>query len=341
MTTVVVPTTTQEVRLASHATVGVSLDNFTVVDTELAPPGPGEVLVRNQYLQISAVMKDLMKSDADLPMPLFQVGARLWGGAVGTVVGSNSPLLKPGDLVANTDGWRTYSVGPAEQYFKLDASMYPGPTYFLGQGPTAYHGMVDIAEVGEDDVVFVSGAAGGVGSLAGQIAKCRGAKKVIGSAGSKAKVEYLVDELGYDAAFDYHDGSVDENLRALAPDGITVFFDTVGGEQFEAAVQVAAPGARFALCGALAGQVGDVQGAFPRLDLMTAIVRQLVIKPFSTYHTPEQIWAWNQHFSQWLGEGRFVFPHTVVEGGLAAAPRALIDSLGGVYRGAVLVKLSE
>ncbi|MFJ2741708.1 zinc-binding dehydrogenase [Streptomyces sp. NPDC087440] len=334
------PAKSREVRIAAHPDGPLTPAHFELVTTEVTPPADGEVLVRNDYLQITAVMQDLMKPEPDLPMPAYQVGARLWGGAVGTVVASKSPDLAPGDLVESMDGFGEYSTAPADQFHKLDKDVFPSPVHYLTQGPTAYHGMVDVAEVGEGDTVFVSGAAGGVGSLAGQIAKARGAKRVIGAAGSRAKVDYLVNELGYDAAFDYHDGPVLDRLRELAPDGIDVFFDTVGGEQFEAAVQVAAQGARFALCGALSGQVGDVQGAFPRLDVMTAIVRQIVIRPFATYHTPEQITAWNTHFAQWLGEGKFVLPHTLVEGGVDAAPQALIDLLAGTYRGNVVVKLS-
>lgn len=212
--------------------------------------------------------------------------------------------------------------------------------HFLSQGPTAYYGIAEIAKVGAGDVVFVSGAAGGVGSLAGQIARCRGAAKVIGSAGSQAKVDYLVNELGYDAAFDYHDGPTLNHLRRLAPAGITVYFDNVGGEQYFAAVQAAAPGARFAVCGALSTQIGDHAERFPAPDLTAANTKGIDVLPFSTYHTPEQIAAWTEHFSQWLGEGRFVFPHTIAEGGIRQAPQALISLLDGAYRGNVSVQIS-
>ncbi|OLZ71640.1 NADP-dependent oxidoreductase [Streptomyces sp. IMTB 2501] len=341
MITPKIPAKCLEVRLAKHLEGPLTLDHFDVVEADLAEPADGEVVVRNDFMQLTAVMQDLMTPHPDLPMPPYQVGQRLWGGGIGTVVQSNSPDLAVGDLVQNMDGWAEYSVGPAGQYYKADPTLYPSPEYYLTQGPTAYHGIADVAEVGESDVVFVSGAAGGVGSLAGQIAKCRGAKRVIGSAGSKAKVEYLVNELGYDAAFDYHDGPVVDRLRELAPDGINVFFDTVGGEQFEAAVQVAAQDARFALCGALSGQVGNSEGAFPRLDIMTAIVRQIVLRPYATFHTPEQIWAWHQHFSQWLKEGKFVLPGTTLKGGLSEAPAGLLNLLAGKYQGNVVVKLSE
>jgi NADPH-dependent curcumin reductase CurA len=338
----VLPAKAREIRLAHYITGQLTQDDFKMVDVKLARPSDGEVAVRNEFMQVAPAMRDLMKEETGLPMmPGYRAGERMWAGAIGAVVRSKSPDLAVGDLVMSMDGWGDYSVGPASNYYKVDPTWYPGPEYFLSQGPTAYHGMVDVAESGDGDVVFVSGAAGGVGSLAGQIAKCRGAKQVIGSAGSAAKVEYLVNELGYDAAFDYHDGPILDHLTKLAPDGITVFFDTVGGAQFEAAVQAAAPGARFALCGTLSAQSGDELGAFPRLDIMTAIVRQIVIRPFSTYHTPEQIMAWHQHFSQWLQEKRFVFPHEIVKGGLSAAPGALIGLIRGQYRGNVMVKLSD
>ncbi|GHB12030.1 MULTISPECIES: MDR family NADP-dependent oxidoreductase [Streptomyces] len=339
MTTEEIPAKAKEVRLAARPDGALTLAAFEVVEVEVPEPAEGEVVVRTDYLQLTAVMQDLMKPEPNLPMPGYQVGETLWGGGVGTVVASNSPDLAVGDTVQNMGGFRAYTVGPAGEHWKLDPTAFPSPLHHLTQGVTAYHGIVDIAEVKDGDTVFVSGAAGGVGSLAGQIAKLQGAKRVIGAAGSKAKVEYLVNTLGYDAAFDYHDGPVVDRLRELAPDGIDVFFDTVGGEQFEAAVQAAAPNARFALCGALAGQVGESIGAFPRLDVMTSIVKQISIRPFSTYHTPEQIWAWNSAFAAWTAEGRFVLPQTLVEGGHDAAPQALIDLLGGKFTGNVVVKI--
>ncbi|QGV77516.1 MDR family NADP-dependent oxidoreductase [Streptomyces ficellus] len=334
-----IPAKAREIRLAKHLEGALTPDHFDLVDVEVPEPGPGEVVVRMDHLGVAAAYQDLMRTDCQLPLPPYQVGARIGGGETGTVVASNSPDLAVGDLVQSMTGWCEYSVGPASSYFKLPAGLFPSTSYFLCQGPTAYYGMADMARAGEGDVVFVSGAAGGVGSLAGQIAKCRGAARVIGSAGSKEKVAYLVDELGFDAAFDYHDGPVADRLAELAPEGIDVFFDNVGGEQFEAALQAARPHARFALCGALSVQNGAGQASFPRFDLMTAITRHVELRPFACYHTPEQIGAWIQHFATWLGEGRFVFPQTVVEGGIEAAPEALLSLLKGAYRGNVSVAL--
>jgi NADPH-dependent curcumin reductase CurA len=328
------------IALRRHPEGRVKVDDLKLVHAEISDDlAEGAVLVKNDFMQVTAVMADLMDASPDLPMPPYLPDQPLWGAAVGTVIASRNDKYTPGDVVSHMSGWRNSFVSDGSDLWPLAEGAYPEAYYSLNQGPTAYHGMVDVAEVGDGDVVFVSGAAGGVGSLAGQIAKRRGAKKVIGSAGTEEKVRYLVDVLGFDAAFNYKDGPVADQLRAQAPEGIDVFFDTVGGEQFEAAVPNAAQGARFALCGALSGQIGDSLGAFPRLDVMTAIVRQIKILPFATYHTPEQIWAWTQNYMQWLNEGKFVFPHTLIDGGLAAAPQALMDLLAGKHRGNVIVRL--
>jgi len=150
-----------------------------------------------------------------------------------------------------------------------------------------------------------------------------------------------VSECGFDAVFDYHDGPVADLLREHAPDGITVFFDIVGGDQFEAAVAVAAPFARFALCGALSGQFGRAgDGARPKLDLWACFPKQLTLRGFATYHTADQIEDWNNQFSAWLREGRITFPHTVVPGSVADLPASFVSLLNREYSGNVMAQLS-
>lgn len=327
---------TREIRLAAQIPGVPTLDHFAVAETEV----DGEVLVRTDQVGLAATYLELMRADCTLPVPAWQPGRRVGVAATGTVVRSDSPELAVGDLVRSMAGWSEYSAGPAAGYVKLDRGLFADPGYHLGQGPTAYYGMADVAAVGEGDVVFVSGAAGGVGSLAGQIARCLGAARVIGSAGSPAKVDYLVDELGYDAAFDYHDGSAADRLGELAPEGISVFFDVVGGEQYDAALQAARPGARFALCGSLSSQLGNAAERFPKPDRAAAEAKGIELLPFSCHHTPDQIAAWREHFSAWLGEGRFIYPQTVVEGGIEDVPRAFLSLLQGSYRGNVSVRLS-
>jgi NADPH-dependent curcumin reductase CurA len=300
----------------------------------------GEVRVRTDAMQVAVAMADLMREDPGLPMPPYAVEEPLWGPAVGTVVESRGEM-PVGTVVSHMSGWREEAVGSASSFRPVPMDRLPSAEHALNQGVTAYHGMVDVARVGAGDVVFVTGAAGGVGALAGQIARARGASTVIGSTGSPEKAAYLVGELGFDAAIVHRDEDVLGRLRELAPDGIDVLFDTVAGPQLEAAVQAAAHGARFALCGALAGQVGGGDGGHPRLDVMTAIVKELEIRPFSTRHTPEQVRAWEEHYAAWLWEGRIVFPRTVVEGGLTAAPGALDGLLRGDSRGNVIVRMSR
>ncbi|MFF1568227.1 zinc-binding dehydrogenase [Streptomyces sp. NPDC058293] len=327
---------TREIQLTAQITGTPTRDHFTVTKTEV----DGQVLVRTDQIGLAATYLELMRADCTIPVPAWQPGQRVGVAAIGTVVRSESPELDVGDLVQSMTGWSEYSAGPADSYLKLDRELFADPGYYLGQGPTAYYGMAEVAAVGEGDVVFVSGAAGGVGSLAGQIAKCLGAARVIGSAGSPAKADYLVNELGYDAAFDYHDGPTAERLRELAPQGISVFFDVVGGEQYQGALHAARPGARFALCGSLSSQLGGAAQRFPQPDRAAAEAKGVELLPFSCYHRPDQIAAWREHFSSWLDEGRFVYPQTVVEGGIEDVPQAFLSLLQGSYQGNVSVRLS-
>ncbi|MGW6753689.1 zinc-binding dehydrogenase [Streptomyces sp. NPDC055006] len=327
---------TREIQLTAQITGTPTPDHFTVVKTEV----DGEVLVRTDQIGLAATYLELMRADCTIPVPAWQPGQRVGVAAIGTVVRSDSPELEAGDLVQSMTGWSEYSAGPADSYLKLDRALFADPGYHLGQGPTAYYGLAEVAAVGEGDVVFVSGAAGGVGSLAGQIAKCLGAARVIGSAGSPAKADYLVNELGYDAAFDYHDGPTADRLEELVPEGISVFFDVVGGEQYQGALHAARPGARFALCGSLSSQLGGAAQRFPQPDRAAAEAKGVELLPFSCHHTPDQIAAWREHFSSWLDEGRFVYPQTVVAGGIEDVPQAFLSLLQGSYQGNVSVRLS-
>ncbi|MFG2525194.1 MDR family NADP-dependent oxidoreductase [Streptomyces sp. NPDC048527] len=288
---------------------------------------------------LAATYLELMRADCTIPVSAWQPGQRVGVAAIGTAIRSDSPDLEVSDLAQSMTGWSQYSAGPAGSYLKLDRDLFADPGCHLGQGPTAYYGMADVAPVGEGDVVFISGAAGGVGSLAGQIAKCLGAARVIGSAGSPAKADYLVNELGYDAAFDYHGGPAAQRLKEFAPEGISVFFDIVGGEQYDAALQAARPGARFGLCGFLSSQLGDASDRSPQPDRTAAEAKGIELLPFSCHHTPDQIAAWREHFSTWLSQGRFVYPQTVLEGRIEDVPQAFLSLLQGSYRGNVSVRL--
>lgn len=300
----------------------------------------GEVRVRNLFQQIVAVNAELLFESPGLPLPSFEIGQPIYGSAIGEVLESRADL-PVGTVVYHSLGWREVTTLPAADAFPVPVQAFPGPEYMLTQGVTSYHGIVDIAEVRHGDVVLVSGAAGGVGSVAGQVAKAQGADLVIGVAGGSEKCQYIIDELGFDAAIDYKNEDFHARLDALAPNGISVLFDTVGGAQFEAAQQHAAFGARFALCGALAGQIGGGHGGHPRLDIMNAIVREIQIRPFTTMHTPDQLQAWFSHYIPWLADGTLTFPHTLLEGNLDRAIAALDELLAGAHHGNIIVKLTD
>jgi NADPH-dependent curcumin reductase CurA len=304
-------------------------------------PAAGQVRVQNLFQQVIAANGDLMFETSQIPAPVFRVGEPIYGSAIGRVVESRADDLPVGTVVLHMSGWREDSILAPGEAFPVPDDVFPGPEYLLNQGVPAYHGIVDVAAVGEGDVVLVSGAAGGVGSMAAQIAKARGAASVIGIAGGPEKAHYLVDGLGLDAAIDHHNDDLDDRLTELAPDGITAFFDTTGGPQFEAALRHTAFGARFALCGTLAGQVAGGDGGHPRLDIMTAIAHQVQIRPFTTKHTPEQIQAWNTHYAQWYAEGRITFARTLLEGDLQRVITAQDELLAGVHRGNIIVRLAR
>jgi NADPH-dependent curcumin reductase CurA len=271
-------------------------------------------------------------------VPPFGLGEPLYGGAVGTVVASRADGFAEGDTVLHQLGWREYSVLPRKQARRVDASGVP-ESAFLGvlgmPGLTAYVGLLDIAALREGDVVFVSGAAGAVGSLAGQIAKLRG-HTVIGSAGSPEKVAHVRDELGFDAAFDYHDG-VHKQLRAAAPDGIDVYFDNVGGEHLEAAIGVLNTYGRVALCGGISGYNEPVPG--PR-NMMLAVGKRLTLRGFIILDHADRHGAFIEEVGAWVRDGRVKFRETVVDGGIEAAPQAFIDLLRGANVGKMLVRLA-
>jgi NADPH-dependent curcumin reductase CurA len=256
------------------------------------------------------------------------------------VIASEDPSLASGDTVMHGLGWREYALAPASAVRKVDTELAPAQAYLgvLGMpGLTAYAGLLDVAGLREDDVVFVSGAAGAVGGLAGQIAKQRG-HRVIGSAGSPEKVAHVVDELGFDAAFDYHDGPVAEQLAKAAPDGIDVYFDNVGGEHLEAAIGSLRRYGRVAMCGAISQYNASEPAPGPR-NLALAVGKRLTLRGFIVGDHGHLRDDFVREVGTWLSEGRIHHRETVVEG-LEHAPDAFIALLRGANTGKMLVKLS-
>ncbi|MFF1869803.1 NADP-dependent oxidoreductase [Streptomyces sp. CB03911] len=336
------PRTTREVRLAGVPEGLPRPEHFTLVRTPPPTPGPDQVLIRNRYFLVFPGLLTLIGGDLEgLPLPTLRPGDALIGPAVGEVVAAppGSPL-RIGDTVSHLLGWREYALAEAAGCTPLDDTL-PDPVAYLSPGSAAYGALTRLAEVRAGDTVLVTGAAGAVGSLAGQIARLLGAARVIGSTGSPAKAERLVSELGYDAVLLRGAGPLAAQLAQAAPEGIDVLLDNVAGEHLVAALGAARQGARFALVGTLSGQASAQRtgsGAPVEIDAFRLLVKGVSLRGYNGADHPEVAQEWTGRFGAWLRSGEIRFPHVRIAG-IDRAPQALRDMIGGKHFGAVVVEL--
>ncbi|MBO4206044.1 NADP-dependent oxidoreductase [Micromonospora echinofusca] len=332
------PTTGREIHLASRPDGWPTPENFRLVEAPVPTPGPGQVLVRNTLMSVDPYMRGRM-NDVKSYVPPFRLDAPLDGGALGEVLTSNAEGIDPGDTVLHGLGWREYAVVDAASARVVDPELAPVSAYLgvLGMtGLTAYAGLLAVARMQPGETVFVSAAAGAVGSLVGQIAKLRGAGRVIGSAGSPAKVDRLLG-LGFDAAFDYHDGPVRESLKAAAPNGIDVYFDNVGGDHLEAAIGALRTHGRAAICGMIA-QYNDAEPPAAPRNLALVIGKRLTLQGFLVGDHAGLRDEFLGEMAGWLRSGEIRYDETVVDG-LDNAPAAFLGLLRGENLGKMLVRL--
>jgi hypothetical protein len=330
----------RQVQLVSRPVGWPELDDFRLVETELPEPSGGQVLVRNQFISVDPYMRGRM-NDLRSYTPPYRLNAPMDGGAVGEVVASRSPDRAVGEVVVHQAGWRDYAVLDAARTRRVDVAVAPAPAYLgvLGlTGFTAWVGLLEIAGLRPGETVFVSGAAGAVGSVAGQVAKLRGAARVVGSAGSPAKLARL-RELGFDAGFDYHRVPVRDRLKEAAPEGIDIYFDNVGGGQLEAAIGALNPFGRVALCGSISAYNATEPPPGPG-NLALAIGKQLTLRGFivtSYGHLRDRFEA---EMAGWLREGKIRYDETVVDG-LEHAVEAFLGMLRGENTGKMLVRCAS
>jgi NADPH-dependent curcumin reductase CurA len=330
----------QEIRLAARPHGWPTAETFTFAEAEVPDPGPGELLVRNLMMSVDPYMRGRM-DDRKSYVPPFQVGQALEGGAVGEVVASGVDGIKPGEMVLHSLGWREYALVSAKHATVVDPSAAPLGAYLgvLGMtGLTAYAGLFVTAEFKPGDVVFVSSAAGAVGQVVGQLAKLNGAARVIGSAGSPAKVAYLTDELGFDAAFDYHDAPVRDRLAEAAPDGIDVYFDNVGGEHLEAAIGALNVHGRVTVCGMISVYNATEPTPAPR-NLSQLISKRLTMRGMLVRDHYDLTQRFLAEVSPLVADGRIKHRETVFEG-LRCAPEAFLSMLQGGGIGKNLVRIA-
>ncbi|MHA7240360.1 NADP-dependent oxidoreductase [Arthrobacter sp. TMS1-12-1] len=313
-------------------------EDFATVTVELPALGRDEVRVRNEYVSVDPYMRGRMNDSKSYVAP-FGLNETMTGGAVGRVIESTSEAMPVGTAVLHGEGWRDVAQGPAALFSPLPDTELP-LSVFLGAagmtGLTAYAGLKRVAGLKEGDVVFISGAAGAVGSIAGQIARKLGASRVIGSAGSAEKVALLKEKYGYDEAFNYKDAPVRRQLRDLTPDGIDVYFDNVGGDHLEAAIDRLTTGGRAALCGAIS-QYNSTERAPGPDNLSNLVTRSLKLEGFIVGRHQDLRAEFAERMTGWLAEGSVVFDETVVDG-IENAVGAFLDMMDGANTGKMLVR---
>ena len=339
MTSQAVPDNGVEIRLASRPSGWPTHENFDVVEAPVSAPGANQILVRNKVMSVDPAMRGRM-NDAKSYVPPFELGKALEGGAVGEVVASNSDKFSVGQHVLHQLGWREYATMDESQAVDVSAEQAPLGAYLgvLGMpGLTAYVGLFDIMRLTEGDTVFVSGAAGAVGSLVGQLAKRHGAAKVIGSAGSAEKVRYATEELGFDAAFNYKDGPVGQQLRDAAPDGIDAYFDNVGGDHLEAAIAALNTFGRIAACGAISQYNAKEPEPGPR-NMFQFVAKRLTMRGFIVIDHADRRHQFHSDVSPLVREGELHYDETTVDG-LRNAPEAFLGMLRGENTGKMLVNI--
>ena len=311
-------------------------DNFELKETALPELGEGQVRVRNRWLSVDPYMRGRM-NDVKSYVPAFQVGEPLEGGAIGEIVESRAEGLAPGDLVLHMAGWRDEAVVAARGVNKLP-NLGAEPQKFLGvlgvTGATAYFGLLDVASAKPGDIVFVSAAAGAVGSVVVQLAKAKG-MTAIGSAGGEQKCGF-VRSLGADQVVDYRAGPILNSLSAAAPDGVDVYFDNVGGDHLDAAFALARNNARFAICGMIAGY-NDPNPASFRF-IMRIIAARIRLKGFIVFDFQSRMDEFYREMGQLVASGAVKAQETVTDG-LENTPDAFLGLFRGENTGKMLVRL--
>jgi NADPH-dependent curcumin reductase CurA len=329
----------RQITLAARPTGLPKESDFRLVESPIPTPGTGEVLVRTLYLSLDPYMRSRM-NEAKSYAPPVQIGEVMVGGTVCRVEQSNDPNFQPGDIVVANTGWQDYAAARARDLHKLDPSAAPVTTALsvLGHiGLTAYFGLIDICHPIAGETVVVSGAAGAVGSVVGQIAKILGCR-VIGIAGTDAKVQYLLDELGFDGAFNYKTtADYRARIKELCPKGVDVYFDNVGGAITDAVLSNLNLRARVSICGQISLYNLEKPEMGPRF-LPLLIVYRAKIEGFLVSDYAPRFGEGLRQLAIWFGEGKLKYKETIEEG-LENAPRAFIGMLQGKNTGKQLVRV--
>ncbi|MGM7667565.1 NADP-dependent oxidoreductase [Microbacterium sp. A93] len=337
--------TSTEIRLASRPQGWPVPEDFSVERVDHGPLRPGQVRVSNEFISVDPYMRGRMRAARSYVQP-YALGEAITGGAVGRVVESAAESLPEGTAVLHQHGWMDRVQAEASTFRAVPAldglplSLYLG---ILGMpGLTAYVGLTRVARLREGDALFVSGAAGAVGTAVGQIARQLGVAQLIGSAGSAEKTRVLRDRYGYDVALDYREAPIREQLvRAVGSGGVDVFYDNVGGDHLEAALEVMNDFGRLALCGAISGYNATRPPAGPD-NMGNVVTRRLRMQGFIVHEVvadhPEVAEEFRERMSGWLSTGQVTYEETVTEG-FENTVEAFLDMMRGGNTGKMVVRL--
>jgi NADPH-dependent curcumin reductase CurA len=323
--------------LKTRPTGMVGREHFDLVTGAAPSPKPGEAVVRTEYISLDPAMRGWV-NDAKSYVPPVGIGEVMRAGGVGRVVASNDPSLAVGDWVTGMTGVQQFAAQPAKQWTKIDARLAP-PERWLGAlgmpGMTAYFGLFDVGQPRAGETLVVSAASGAVGAVVGQLGKIAGLR-VIGIAGGPQKCSYIVDELGFDGAIDYKHDDVRKKLRELAPDGIDIYFDNVGGEILDIALTQIARRARVVVCGAIS-QYNDPAFVGPK-NYMQLLVQHARMEGFVVFYYAQRYPEAAKAIGRWLGTGKIKAREDVVDG-IEQFPEALQKLYRGENFGKLVLKV--
>jgi hypothetical protein len=329
--------TAREVRLVARPQGFPSEELFELAETPIPEPAEGQLLIRNAYFSVDPYMRPRMNDVRSYVAP-FTLGEAMTGGAVGQVAVSRHPVFAEGDWVLHQFGWREWALSDGTALRPIDPAVAPVSTALgvLGMpGFTAWYGLFVVGEPKEGETVLVSGAAGAVGSAAGQMARIAGCR-VIGSAGSDEKTAWL-RELGCDGVFNYREQAPYAALKELCPDGIDIYFDNVGGEHLEAAIGAMRTFGRIVACGSIS-RYNDAEPAPGPRNMFLVVTKRLRIEGFIISDHFDRYGEFARQAGEWVRDGRLQYRETIVEG-IENAPRAFLGLLRGDNIGKMLVKV--
>jgi hypothetical protein len=326
-------------RLAARPVGLPTASDWQYVEEPAPEPGEGQFLVRVDYLSLDPAMRAWMNAGRSY-IPPVEIGAVMRAAGIGTVVKSRDPEFREGDCVQGVFGAQRYALSDGAGVTRVDTGLAPPPVHLgvLGiSGLTAYFGLLDIGRPQPGQTVVVSGAAGSVGSVVGQIARIKGAR-AIGIAGGPEKCQWLVDELGFDGAIDYKAGDTREQLRVQAPEGVDVFFDNVGGTVLDDVLARLARGARVVICGAIS-QYNATEAPRGPANYLQLLVARATMTGFVIFDYAKRYPEAFADLARWLESGELRSREHVVSGGIEQFPEVLLKLFEGENTGKLVLAL--